>query len=122
MSLRRFFERWGYHPIFDYSESRGKCKLHVKYKFDSDKLPIIPLVEASAASPTIRLRIGFGRLTLIMKSKTVEVNYSIAAGTGWTSLHTHTCTYSQIGDVRPMMRAMIDIVNLAPGNDEEKND
>lgn len=121
-SLRRFFDRWGYRAYFSYSESRGKCKLHVTYKFDHTKLPVIPLVEPNEALPTIRFKIGFVRLTLIMSTKRVEVNYSVAAGSGWTSMHTSSCLYSQIGDVRPMLRALIDIKNREPDNDAISND
>lgn len=117
-SLRRFFERWGYKAVFEYSEARGKCKLHVKYKFNSEQMQVIPLVEPNEALPTVRLKLGFVKLTLILGPKSVEVNYAIAAGTGWTSMHTSTCLYSQISDVRPMMRALVDVTNREPYNDE----
>jgi hypothetical protein len=110
-SLRRFFQRWGYSASFELSEMRGKLKLHVNYKFDPERSPIIPLVEDPTSLPAIKIDLGFVRLTLTLMKREVEVNIALAAGTGWNSIHTSRCLYSQISDVRPMLAGLINIVN-----------
>lgn len=117
-ALRRFFTRWGYVGTFEYSELRGKCKLHVGYKFDSTRMPIIPLVEDPAALPQIKLKLGFVRLALTLGEKDVEINIATASGTEWKSMHTSRCLYSQVSDVRPLIRALMGIVNKEPYNFE----
>lgn len=119
-SLRRFFTRWGYTSTFELSDSRGKLRLHVNYKYDSERMPIIPLIEDPTSLPQIKLDLGYVRLTLTLMKKEVEVNVSIAAGTMWNSIHTSRCLYSQISDVRPMIASFIDIVNKDPHNADNK--
>jgi hypothetical protein len=115
-SLRRFFTRWGYAAMFEYSESRGKCKLHVTYKYDSTKLPVIPLVEDSTSLPTITLELGHIRVRLTMGMKYVETNISEATGNSWTSVRTSRCLYSQISDVRPFINALMRVTDNDPHN------
>lgn len=119
-SLRRFFQRWGYSAAFEVSESRGKLKLHVNYRFDPERAPIIPLVEDATSVPQIKLDLGFVRLTLTLMKTDVEVNVSIAAGTGWNSLYTSRCLYSQISDVRPMLAALVNVASADPHNSDNK--
>lgn len=119
-SLRRFFTRWGFSATFELSESRGKLKLHVNYKFDPLRDPIIPLVEDATSLPSIKLDLGFVRLTLTLMKREVEINIAVAAGTGWNSIHTSRCLYSQITDVRPMITALISVVNHDQHNSENK--
>ncbi len=119
-SLRRFFERWGFTAAFELSENRGRVKLHVNYKFDPDRQPVIPLVEDSASMQQIRVDLGFVRLTLTPMKKELEVNVSIAAGTGWNSIHTSRCLYSQVSDVRPMIAALANIVGMDSHNADNK--
>jgi len=119
-SLRRFFTRWGYSATFESSESRGKCKLHVTYKYDSTKMPIIHLVEDATSLPVIKLELGFVRLSLTMGEKDVEINVSLAAGGGWNSIHTSRCLYSQVSDVRPFITSLMNIPNKDPHNSENK--
>lgn len=119
-SLRRFFSRWGYTASFELSESRGKIKLHVAYKYDSQRNPIIPLVEDPTSVPTIRLELGFVRISLQLMAKEVETNISIATGNVWHSMHTSRCLYSQVSDVRPMIAAMMRFVNADPDNADNK--
>lgn len=120
ISLRRFFTRWGYAAVFEYSESRGKCKLHVDYKYDSNRMPVIPLVEDPTSLPTIRLKLGFIRVSITLGEKEVETNIAIAAGAGWNSLHTSRCLYDQVSDVRPMVSALMQIVNKDQHNFESR--
>ncbi len=117
-SLRRFFTRWGYSAVFETSESRGKLRLHVSYKHDSTRLPIIPLIEDPTSLPVIRIDIGFVRISMTLGEKEVETNISIASGPKWTSIQTSRCLYSQITDVRPMVSALMQIVNKEPLNFE----
>jgi hypothetical protein len=119
-SLRRFFTRWGYSAVFELSESRGKLKLHVQYKFDPERDPIIPLVEDATSLPSIKLELGFVRLSLTLMKREVEINVAIAAGTGWNSIHTSRCLYSQITDVRPMLTALVNVVNNDQHNSDNK--
>lgn len=119
-SLRRFFQRWGYSAAFEFSELRGKLKLHVNYKFDPDRSPVIPLVEDPTSLPAIKLDLGFVRVTLTLMQKDVEVNVSLAAGTGWNSIHTSRCLYSQISDVRPMLSGLINVVSHDSHNSENR--
>jgi len=119
-SLRRFFQRWGFTATFELSEMRGKLKLHVDYRFDPERTPIIPLVEDPTSMPAIKIDLGFVRLTLTLMKKELEVNVAIAAGTGWNSIHTSRCLYSQVSDVRPMLTALCDIVGRDPHNSDNK--
>lgn len=122
VSLRAFFERWGYGFTMDYSEPRGKCKFNITYRHNGDKLPVIPLVEPPEALPTLRFKIGFTRLTFVLGPKKVEINYSLKAGSLWKSLHTHECLYSQIGDVRSMMKFLMEVTSRCPDNENEPNE
>lgn len=119
-SLRRFFSRWGFLAVFETSESRGKLKLHVNYKFDPERDPIIPLVEDATSLPAVKIDLGFVRLTLTLMKREVEVNIAVAAGTGWNSIHTSRCLYSQVSDVRPMLTALVGVVNNDQHNADNK--
>lgn len=120
-SLRRFFQRWGFSASFELSESRGKLKLHVSYRFDPERSPVIPLVEDPTSLPSIKIDLGFVRLTLTLMKRELEINIAIAAGPGWNSIHTSRCLYSQVSDVRPMLAAFVDIVNKDPHNADNKS-
>lgn len=115
-SLRRFFQRWGFSASFELSESRGKLKLHVSYKFDPERAPVIPLVEDSTSMQHIRLNLGFMRITLTPMAKEIEYNIALAAGTDWNSIHTGRCLYSQVSDVRPMISALVNVASTDPHN------
>lgn len=117
-SLRKFFVRWGYSASFDYSETRGKGKLHIQYKYDSKKSPVIVLKEDSTSLPAIKLEIGFVRLTLTLGEKEIETNIAISAGGQWSSLHTSRCLYTQVSDVRPMVASLMAIVDKDQHNFE----
>lgn len=119
-SLRRFFTRWGFTAAFEISESRGKLKLHVNYRYDPDREPIIPLVEDSTSMPKVMLNLGFIRLTLTLMKKEVEVSVAEAAGAGWNSILTRRCLYTQFSDVRPMLAALAQIVNMDQHNSDNK--
>ncbi len=119
-SLRRFFTRWGYTSVFEVSESRGKVKLHVSYKHDSNKPPVIPLVEDPTSLPVIKLQLGFVRISLTLGATEVETNISVAAGSDWTSVQTTRCLYSQVSDVRPFINALLGIVNKDTHNFDNK--
>lgn len=121
-SLRAFFERWGYEFSMDYSELRGKPKLVVKYRFTGDKLPIIPLIAAPEALPTIHFKMGFTRLTFVLGPRKMEVVYALSQGTQWSTLHTSECLYSQIGDIKPMIKLLTEISSRCPSNDGEPNE
>lgn len=121
-SLRRFFTRWGYTAVFEFSESRGKCKLHVTYKHNSNNLPVIPLVDDPASQPVVRIKLGYIRISLTMMTREVEVNVAIASGTGWNSISTTRCLYTQFGNVKPMINSLMDIVNKDQFNSENSND
>lgn len=120
VSLRRFFTRWGFFATFELSESRGKLKLHVNYRFDPERDPIIPLVEDATSLPSVKLDFGFVRITLTLMKKEVEINVASAAGSEWKSMHTSRCLYSQITDVRPMLAALVSIVNHDQHNSDNK--
>ena len=121
-SLRAFFERWGYDFSMDYSELRGKPKLTVSYRFNGDKLPVIPLIAPQEALPTIHFKIGFARLTFVLGPRKMEVTYALAQGTQWNSLHTHECLYSQVGDIKSMIKLLTEISSRCPSNDGEPNE
>lgn len=114
VTLERFFQRWGYDYSFEYSEKRGKSKLHVKYKFETNKMPIISLVEDPTSLPVLALELGFLRITFTLGAREVETNVAVLAGSEWRSMHTSRCLYSQISDVRPMMRGLMGMVNKNP--------
>ena len=119
-SLRRFFTRWGYGATFERSENRGKHLLHVKYKHDSSKPPVIPFVEDATSLPKISLELGFLRIQISMGEKEIETNISVATGPGWTSIQTSRCLYSQVSDVRPMLTALMSVVNKDHHNGDNK--
>jgi hypothetical protein len=119
-SLRRFFTRWGFLAVFEMSELRGKLKLHVQYKFDPERPPVIPLVEDPTSMPSIKLELGFVRIMLTPMKREIEINISAAAGTEWNSIYTSRCLYSQVSDVRPMMSALVNIVNHDQHNADNK--
>lgn len=119
-SLRRFFTRWGYAASFELSESRGKLKLHVQYRFDAERSPVIHLTEDHTVVPPIKLDFGFIRLQLVMLEKELEVSVLIATGTDWTSIHTGRCLYSQVTDVRQMISGLVNIVDRDPHNADNK--
>ncbi len=119
-SLRRFFTRWGFHSVIELSEMRGKLKLHVQYKFDPERPPVIPLVEDPTSMPSIKLELGFLRLTLTPMKREIEINIAAAAGTEWNTIYTSRCLYSQVSDVRPMMSALVNIVNHDQHNADNK--
>lgn len=119
-SLRRFFTRWGYTAVFEVSENRGKCRLHVTYKHDSNRTPIIPLVEDATSLPVIKFDIGFVRISITLGSKDMETNVSVAAGGKWTSIQTSRCLYSQVSDVRPMIATLMEIAAKDPHNFDNK--
>jgi hypothetical protein len=108
-SLRRFFARWGYTATYELSESRGKIKFHVAYKYDPNKLPIINLQEDPTSLPVARIDLGYVRISLTMGEKELETNVSIATGTTWQSIHTSRCLYSQVSDVRQIVNTLMDI-------------
>lgn len=119
--LRRFFTRWGFTAQIEYSDLRGKSKLHVTYKFDSNRLPVIPLIEDLETIPTVRFKLGHLRLALQLGTKFLDITIEEQTGNVWTKIKTSRCLYSQIGDVRPMMAACIDMVNREPHNFELPN-
>jgi ribosome-associated toxin RatA of RatAB toxin-antitoxin module len=119
-SLRRFFTRWGFAHSFEVSESRGKLKLHVDYRFDPERAPVIPLVEDPTSMPQIRLDLGFMRITLVMLKTEIEYNVALAAGTDYNSIHTGRCLYSQVSDVRPWISALVNITSNDPHNSDNK--
>lgn len=108
-SLRRFFTRWGYTASYEFSESRGKIKFHISYKYEAHKLPIIHLVEDPTSLPSVQIDLGYVRISLTMGEKELATNISIATGTVWQSIHTSRCLYSQVSDVRQMITALMDI-------------
>lgn len=120
-SLRRFFNRWGYSASFEMSEARGKCKLHVNYKYDSNKMPELPMQDDPAALPAIVVDLGYIRVKLSLGEKELEVNLAQAAGSGWTSMHTSRCLYSQVSDVRPMINALMEVVNKDEHNFDNRS-
>lgn len=115
-TLRRFFERWGYSFTFAYSEKRGKAKLAVTYRYTGTVQPVIPEVDAPDSLPTISLKVGFYKVSFTPGVKYVDFNISVSAGTQWSSLATSRCLYSEISDVRPMVRMLMGIPNKAPEN------
>ena len=143
-SLRRFFTRWGYTSTFEYSENsrNGKLKLHVTYKYDSSRLPVVPLDKDVLSAPKVELRLGYVKLSITPdvvislggRKKNadgqqvgetqeygnlgIEVNISIASGTDWKSIHTSRCLYSQISNVLPMVSGLMDIPNQDYMNNE----
>lgn len=119
-TLRRLFQRWGYTAAFETSEKRGKLKLHVTYKYDSSKSPIIPLTEVQEALPQIKLELGYVRIVLTLGEREVETNVSIAQGSGWLSMHTSRCLYSQISDIRPFVTALITVQDKDPHNSDNR--
>ena len=109
--LRAFFQRWGYSSTFDYSESRGRCKLNVEYWYDSQKLPIVVLEEEPKPLPKIQLKLGFTRITLQFGTKYIDTAIEISQGGNFTPLHTTRCLYSQVSSVRPMLNALMSVLD-----------
>lgn len=121
-SLRRFFTRWGYSCAIEISESRGRCKLHCAYKYSGDNLPVLPLVEDSTSMPTVKLKLGFTRISLVFMQREVEINIAKSAGGTWKSIDTSRCTYAQIGNVLPMLTALGDVISHDQHNADNSND
>ncbi len=119
-ALRRFFARWGYSASYEISESRHKLLLHVRYKYDSSRSPILSLVEDKELLPQIKLDLGFIRLTLTPGQKDVEVNVSQAHGSTWQTVATTTCLYDQVSDVRPMINALMGVIDKDQHNADNR--
>lgn len=119
--LRRFFSRWGFTSVFEYSEVRGKCKLHVVYKFDVNKQPLVPLSEDVTSLPAVQWVIGFVRLTLTMGERHVETQFALKAADNWTNLYTSKCLYSEVADVRPMLATLMTIPDICTDNFDKPN-
>lgn len=119
-SLRRFFTRWGYSATYEVSESRGKIKFHVQYRYDVEKTPIVHLVEDATSLPQIHLDIGFVRLSLTLGEKEIETTVSVQGGTTWQPIHTSRCLYSQVSDVRAMVNTLMDIPSRDVHNFDNK--
>jgi hypothetical protein len=115
-SLRAFFERWGFTFAIEVSSLRGKFKMHVSYRYNSDKQPVIPLIEEVAAIAPVTINLGNVRLQLSLGKTEMEVKVSQAAGSGWAPLVTSQCKYSQISDIRPMLNALLQIPSKAIDN------
>jgi len=107
--LSKFFSRWGYNFRFDYSELRGKCKLTVEYFFDSNKIPIIPLVTDPADLPKIQLKLGFTRITMTFGEKYVDTMLEVSQGGIFQPHHSSRCLYSQISSVKPLIAALMSV-------------
>lgn len=107
--LTKFFTRWGFKYLFEYSESRGKCKLNVEYYFDSTKLPVIPLETPVGDMPKIQLKLGFTRITMTFGERYVDTLIEVSQGGKFTPLHSTRCTYSQISSVKPMITALMQV-------------
>jgi hypothetical protein len=107
--LEKFFVRWGFKYQFEYSESRGKCKLNVEYYFDSTKMPVIPLETPVTDLPKVQLKIGFTRITMTFGDRYVDTLIEVSQGGKFTPLHSTRCTYSQISSVKPMIAALMQV-------------
>ena len=122
LCLRRFFARWCYSFTINYSELRGKCKLHVTYKFDSAKMPVISIVEDLDALPVIKFKLGFLRLTMQLGVKYLEINVEEQHGNEWKQIKSSRCLYSQVGSVLPIFNALTTLINKEPHNLELPNE
>jgi hypothetical protein len=130
--LAGFFTRWGFNHRFEYSESRGKCRLNVEYFFDSTKLPVIPLHTEPGTLPKIQLKLGFARLTFTFDnydSKTVtlpprrgqqegvaehKIGYvhltvEVSQGGVFKPIYSNKCLYSQLSSVKPLIAALMTV-------------
>jgi hypothetical protein len=121
-AVRTFLTRWGYQFSVENSESRGKRKLHIQYRYNGDTLPILHLERDITAIPPIKLKLGYTMVTLRFSDRDVEVNISKAAGGKWTSIDTSRCLYSQIGNVMPMLVALGNVINKDQYNSENPNE
>ena len=120
-SLRRFFERWGYTATVEYSDTKTKCKLRVTYKFDSNRAPVLSLVDTKESIPTIRFKVGHLRFNFQLGLKFLDFTIEEHHGNVWEHVKTSRCLYSQIGDVRPMMAILTEFINKSPDNFDNPN-
>lgn len=119
-ALRRFFSRWGYTASYEISETRHKLLLHVRYKYDSNRSPVLSLIEDKELLPQIKIDLGFIRLSLTPGERDIEVNVSQQHGSDWKTVATTTCLYDQISDVRPMINALMGVVDKDQHNADNK--
>lgn len=114
--LERFFLRWGYRHTFEYSEHRGKCRLHVEYWFDAKTQPVIPLEKDQAEVPEVVLNFGFMQLKMKLMPREVHLTIMTSQGGKFTPFHSTRCLYSQVSDVLPFITALMEIPNIEPTN------
>jgi hypothetical protein len=131
--LRQFFNRWSYKVSFEYSEARGRLHFHVKYWFDPDKGPVIPLETDPVELQPVQLRFGFTRITLKFDQQQnegsrsenigyVHIQVEVSQGGKFSTIHSSRCTYSQISSVKPMLLALMNIANKDQHNADNTAD
>lgn len=139
--LERFFERWGYSWCATPSEKNGRFRLNVDYSFaNGERPPIIGLVQDPEENQQFVLKLGRTRLTVSLdgfRSKSeritgayakddktqhtigyVHLKIEISQGGKFVPFHTSRCTYSEVSNVLPMMRALMQVPNFNQNNFE----
>lgn len=126
--LQTFFQRWGYKFQFSYSESRGgtKMKFHVEYWFDSEKMPILQMETPVEEMTKVQFKVGFTRLTFsfddpVKVANSKQIGYvhlliEISQGGKFTPFHSSKCLYSQLSSVKPLLLALMNVLNVDQHN------
>lgn len=116
--ITQFFQRWGYRVEIVYSEKIGgtKIKLHVEYRFDVERMPIVPLETPVQELKEYIIKFGFARVVLQFDEPKagkdiayVHVRFEVSQGGTWAPVHTSRCTPTQISTVLPMMNALMKV-------------
>jgi len=117
--LAKFFARWGYSYSAEFSETPGRMKMVVDYRFDPERNPIIPTVEAPVKTVT-EFEMGFTKLRITFNDKptvagttrtrtlpaNIQVEVLEKAGSDWRPRYQSTCVDAQLGEVTQLMEAV----------------
>lgn len=127
--ITQFFKRWGYRSEVSYSETMGgrKIKLHIEYRFDAERVPVIDLETPIAELKEYVLKLGFDRLVLQFDAPKksldvsyVHVRYEVSQGGTWTPIRTSKCLPTQISNVLPLFMALSKIRDLDRFNSDNE--
>jgi hypothetical protein len=132
--LQNFFNRWGYRFQLSYSEGKesSRIKLHVEYWFDAEKMPLIPLETPVEEIPKVQWDLGFTRLTFsfddtVKLAKQRKIGYvhlliEISQGGKFVPYYSSKCLYNQISSVKPMILALMNVLNHDIHNLDNKSE
>lgn len=130
--VTQFFQRWGYRVDVNYSETLGgtKVKLHVEYRFEADRMPVLDLETPVQDLKEYVLQFGFSRVVLQFdnpkeKSKRndiayVHIRYEVSQGGKWSTINTTRCLPTQISNVLPFVNALAKVRELDIHNSDNE--